>query len=382
MSYPENWTKKIQPFAEAVGKTIEEITAALKSEVGDPGDQALEALGNEEYSPFESIKTALSGLSIPSAILRKNIGLLRVKKEVVVSTSDVVRVTILPAVPDDVSFIESLKTQGDLKVGMVEIVSAVRAALAKREGLYDVPDKVTEMMETTAECLEQPVGPEFYEVRNLVVRRSYADIMDALNIKGKFVTDQRKNAFLSKLETSLWPEIAGFHRRLVDWNKVWMDTANNAAGIVNAITSVVHGTPSAMIQQAPNTLPLRTAAETAINTINKVFAGFGIPISRALAYEAIEIKNILDNTKLPPLVGALNKEQMLKLLGINVTSDQVNLERSLVQYVVAIMEYPKTEGGQKELYYLSEMLQLGISIDFDRLVNKSSPIRKPGHNPY
>ena len=105
-TYTENWTKKVQPFADAVGKTLDEITAALSTEVGEPNDQAVEALSNEDYTPFEALKSALRGLKIPPAILRKNLGLLRSKKVVAeesTSASMIVPWRLLRPVPDDKS---------------------------------------------------------------------------------------------------------------------------------------------------------------------------------------------------------------------------------------------------------------------------------------
>ena len=131
------------------------------------------------------------------------------------------------------------------------------------------------------------------------------------------------------------------------------------------------GVMPAGMMAPPDTSFLRDAAEKTIVVINRIFAGPGIPVARALAYEAQKIKEVLENSKLPALVGAANKEQMLKTLGTNVTSDYVRLERNLVQYIVSIMEYPKIEAGQAEILYLTAMLQLGLSIDWTRLVSTS-----------
>lgn len=91
--------------------------------------------------------------------------------------------------------------------------------------------------------------------------------------------------------------------------------------------------------------------------------------TRAMAYEAQKIKEVLENPKLPMMVGAENRERMLKMLGVDVAGDYVRLERNLVQYIVAIMEYPKTAQDQSEVIYLNAMLQLGSSIPWSKLVS-------------
>jgi len=391
MSYPESWVKKVQPFADAVGKPLDEVTNALVVEVGEPGDQALEALGSEEYTPFSSLQAVLSKLSIPPAIIRKNIGLLRIRKETPSAdgAGSLVKMTgILPAIPDDTSFVESLKVGGDLRVGVTEVISAVKASLAYRVGFYGLPDILRDRMESFAESLDEPCSPEYFEVQDLVVKRSYADVLRAFKVTGSFVTETRKKAFLGKLESCLWSSLGDFQHQLAAWNRSWMDNGSNPAMLAMAISSAVGGggaMPPGMMAP-PDTATLRDAAEAAITTINKVFAGFGIPIARAMAYEAEQIKVVLNNTKLPMLLGAANREQMLKMLGVDVAGDYVRLERNLVQYTVAVMEYPKISAGQQELMYLSAMLQLGAVIDFEKLATKAgSPAGKKVagvHTPY
>lgn len=376
MAYPESWVKRLQPFADAVGKTVEDITNYLKSEVGEPGDQALEALASEEYTPFEALKSALEQLGIPPAILRKSVGLLRVKKDIpsVDTMGSLVKMAgILPAIPDDTSFVEALKIGGDLRVGVTEVIAAVKACLAYRVGFYDLPDVLKERMEKFAESLDEPCSPEFFEVQDLVTKRSYADVLRVFKVSGSFVTEGRKKAFLSKLEGNLWEALGSFQKQLAAWNKSWMENASNPAVLASTIAAVVGGSggmPTGMMAP-PDTATLRDSAEAAIMTINRVFAGFGIPIARAMAYEAEQIKGVLGNAKLPQLLGAANREQMLKLLGVGVEGDYVRLERNLVQYTVAVMDYPKTTAGQQELMYLSQLLQLGVVIDFDKLVAKA-----------
>lgn len=376
--YSKNWIDKIQPFADAVGHTIDEVTEALKPELGEPTDQALEVLGNESYTPFASLQTCLSALNIPPAILRKNIQLLRTKPVIETPTNvfSMSMTTILPPILDDKSFLEALKVGGVLKVGITEVTSAIKAALAKKVRLFDIPKMLADKMEQFAEDCNEPVGTEFFEIRNMVIKKNYADVMHALGIEGSFVTESRKDTFLKKLESVLWDEISNFQNQLAGWNKNWNETASNPAMLTTTIVSALSGGAGAVMptgmMQPPDTAYLKDAAESTITVINKIFAGFGIPIARALAYEAQKIKTILENDRLPMMIGATNRELMLKMLGVDVTSDYVRLERNLVQYVVALMEYPKITSGQNELLYLSEMLKLGVSIDFNRVIHNSN----------
>jgi hypothetical protein len=362
-----SWEEYIKPFADAVGKTVEDVTAALKSEVGDPSDEAIEVLSNEEFTPFDSLKNCLSTLDIPSAILRKNIKLLR--KKVEPADPMIIGSSLLPSIPDDSSFLEALKVGGELKVGITEIISAIKATLAKKVGLFEIPSKLAQKMESFAETCEEPVGKEFLEVRNMVIEKSYAEVMSVLGIKGSFVTESRKNTFLSKLESSLWIEVRSFYDQLSNWNYTWGETTNNPTILAHQIALMMGGDSGGVapaMMQPPDTSVLKDAAEGLISVMNKIFSGFGIPIARALAYEAQRIKKILENDKLPSMIGAANREMMLRMLEADVASDYVRLERNMVQFIVAVMEYPKI-APNTEILYLSEMLKLGSAINFNKL---------------
>ena len=72
-AYPAGWTDRVGAFAANVGKSVGDVTAALATVVGEPGDQALAILADEESAPFGDIAEGFKGLSIPKGVLRKNV---------------------------------------------------------------------------------------------------------------------------------------------------------------------------------------------------------------------------------------------------------------------------------------------------------------------
>jgi hypothetical protein len=108
-----------------------------------------------------------------------------------------------------------------------------------------------------------------------------------------------------------------------------------------------------------------------INSINKVFAGVGIPVAKALAYDATRIKGVLENPALPAAVGAPNRDQMLRQLKLGVSADYVRLERNITRFTLGIMEFKKITVPNEEYSYLGAMLQLGLTIPWDKLGNKA-----------
>lgn len=279
---------------------------------------------------------------------------------------------VLPQAPDDTSFLAMLKVGGELKVGNTEVIAAIRASLADRSGLYDLPKELIRLMEKFAEEQEVPCSPDFYTLQKLITRRSYADIFAALDIDSASVTPAKKDALLKKLRVNLWPALFGYHQQVTNWFNTWQQTASNPAAMMSMFSLMASGNSgvAAGMIQTPDTSTLRDAAEGVIDQINRVFAGTGIVISRALALDANNIKAVLENNSLPSQIGASNHDQMIKMLGVNVSSDYVRLERNITRYALAIMEFPKVTAGQSELSYLSAMFQLGGAIPWDKLDSK------------
>ncbi|MCB0323616.1 MAG: hypothetical protein KDD69_08580, partial [Bdellovibrionales bacterium] len=372
---PPVWLAYLSPFADAIRMPVPEVSTALATLAGEPGEAAIGVLADEEFSPFEEIKQVLS--SVPTGVLKKAVSEHLRKKP---STAEPNAATVLsqpsfdalPQAPDDDAWLQMLKTGGTLKVDTATVISAIRAALAGRSGLYDLPSEIVTRMERHAEALEEPVGEDFFKLRKLLTTRSYAEIFAALDVDGQFVSQKKKSAFLQRLDEILWPELLSFHRQLQAWADSWQQGMANPAAMMGAFFAMSQGgrvgsaLPPGMLQP-PATDGLRDVADAFKDQVNRVFAGVGIPVARALAYDALKIKEVLQNPNLPAQVGAVNRDQMLKMFGANVSADYVRLERNITRYTLAVLEYTDTTSGQEELGYLSALLMLGLQIPFDKL---------------
>ena len=280
---------------------------------------------------------------------------------------------LLPSVQDDESWLKALKTGGVLKVDQSTIIAAVRAALAKRVGLYDVPAKLVEAMERFAEESDEQVDPTYFALRDMLTRRSYGDIFSAVpGLSGSYVTEARKKQLLTRLDQYLWPNLAGFNAQLKGWQESWMQGAANPAMMMMALVGGGAGALPPGVMQAPDTAVLRDAADAVKDAVNRVFAGTGVQIAAALAYEATEIKKSLEDPRLPALVGVANREQMLKKLGVAVPATYPRLETNLTKYVLAVMNLEDQAAGQEELSYLGALFMLGNQIDLGQLTGRSN----------
>lgn len=276
---------------------------------------------------------------------------------------------LLPSVPDDGSWLTALKTGGVLKVDQSTIISAIRAALAWSVGLYDVPAKLIKAMEEFADNNDEQVPVEFFKLRQQLSRRSYAEVFEAIpGLDGNFVTDGRKKQLFGRIDEHLWPAIEGFNAQLRGWQETWNQQGANPAMIMAALGSLGGGAPlpGGMVQP-PSTDALRDEADALADAVNRVFRGTGVQIAAALAYEATEIRKTLEDPRLPGMIGANNRDQMLKQLGVGVSSTYPRLETSLIRFVLGIIQANDIPAGNDELQYFSALYALGNQIKWNEL---------------
>lgn len=378
------WEERVGKFATDVKKPVDDVAKALEELIGEPGSDALEALADPTACTEDDLISVLKVINIPRAILRKNLQTLRGPKPVVEAPAEspqsALNYDILPQVDNEEAFLKALKTGGKLEEGITttDITAAVRVALADSAGLFDTPSMISSMMEEYAESLDKPVGPEFYPLLKLVKTRQYADVLTAFDLDKSYITNDRRTRLLGKLRTHIWDEMSDFHKGVTNWVDVYSKGMLNPGMLISQIAQAV--TPGAnagglaqAIMAPPDTSDLLDAAEGFFNKVNKVFSGTMVPVARAMAREAMQIKGILDNAALPRQIGANDRDEMIKKLGVNVSSEYVRLEQNIVRYALAIVDLPKKSPGQAQLNYLLAMWQLGTLINWEKLQRTETP---------
>ena len=268
---------------------------------------------------------------------------------------------ILPDLPTDDAWLDALKTGGVLKVEDATYIAAVRAALADKAGLYDVPGKLVTAMEKFAEDTDEQVSRSYFDLKTKLTRRSYADIFSAVpGLTGDYVTKERRKRILGRIRETLLPAIYKSFVALNGWYTSWQSQLANPTAFLAAMSGGLG------MVNAPDFSIVHDAGDTLIDGINKTFRGDGVPVTAALAYDAMEIVKILDDTTLPSQIGAINKEQMLKKIDINVTSNYARLEKSLVLYVLSFVKHTNATTDRATQYF-GALWQLGNSIDWAAL---------------
>ena len=262
---------------------------------------------------------------------------------------------LLPSVPTDESWLTALKTGGILKVDESSYIAAIRAALADRAGLYNVPEALAKAME------------KYADLRKSLTRRAYGDIFAAIDgLDGSFITEGRRSEFLGRIRTTLWPAIAESYQALDAWYETRRSNLLDPSMLSASIVGALNGSSAVGMLPPPDTSPLHDAADTLVNSINRVFRGTGVQIVAALAYEANNIRNTLEDPRLPSMVGVKNRELMLKKIGASVSSNYVRLEQNLVKYVLGFVKHD-TITSDAEVDYFVALWQLGSQINWSEL---------------
>lgn len=359
----------------ATTTTDDAVTTKLKElGVGDEAISRIRVLGVNEVSDLRYLKeeTLISaGLNVVQAAKLV---------EALVPPAPVAEATalgaatfdaVLPTVASDASWLEALKTGGVLKVDQSTVTAAVRAALAKKVGLFDIPTKLADAIERFADSNEEQVDASFYALRKQITRRNYAEVFAAIDgLDGSFVTDKRKQQLLERVDKHLWPAIYDFHGQLQNWQEAWMQGAANPAMFMTALMPGSVGMPPGMMAP-PETAVLRDSADAVADAINRVFAGTGVQIAAALAYDAAQIKKTMEDPRLPSMIGAANRDQMLKQLGVAVSATYPRLETNLTRFVLATLQAKDQPAGNEEYQYFGSLYMLGQQIPWDQLGGRS-----------
>ena len=274
---------------------------------------------------------------------------------------------LLPSIPTDESWLNALKTGGILKVDESSYIAAIRAALADRAGLYSIPDALSRAMEKYADETEEQVDPTFFALRRSLTRRTYGDIFAAIDgLDGTFITEARRKEFLSRIRDALWPAIAESFHALDSWYQTWRASFSDPSMLIAAINGSFGGGAGVGMIAPPDTAPLHDAGDTLVDSINRVFRGTGVQVAAAMAYDASLIRNTLEDSRLPSMVGVKNREMMLKKIGANVSSNYVRLEQNLVKYVLGFAKHNDVTSDVEVKYFVA-LWQLGSQINWGEL---------------
>ncbi len=280
--------------------------------------------------------------------------------------------SILPSVPVDDAWLNILKTGGVLKVDQATYIAAIRAALADRTQLYEVPKKLAEALENYAFEADEPVAPDFYKLMKQLTRRSYGDLFAAIDgVDGTFVSEKRKKDLLNRINTYLWPAVTNCYQQLNAWQQAWTNGFNPGIMVASYLGGGGVPLPPGMAQ-IPDTSPLQDAGDELRNALNKSLAGCGSVVASAMAYEYGQIKAVLEDSSLPSKVGVASREQLFKRLGLSVDASMIRAEANIVRFIMSFAQADSMAADAAAGYY-GALYMLGSQINWAQLGLKMQP---------
>lgn len=405
------WQEVIAMIATTIGKDAAEVSAALQPIVGGTGDTDAADLADHELVTDEDFTQAL-GAGVAPARLRKALRSLRGSNGASTSTTATPVVAIppggngsgrtmtaiaLPMPSDDAALLEALKTGGRAKFTTADVEAAVRVYFADMAGYFGIPKTLADLMEAQAESLDEAASEEFYEVYDQIVSEKYGEVLSALKVDRRFASQKWQKKLLERM-TGVGTVLHGFFENLDSWQKSWLENVSNPGALMASFAAMAGGGGAGIMPsmlEAPDVGNVLAAAEDVVNAMNKVFAGPMVPAVRTLALRAVQIKQSIENPHVATAIGAMNRDEMLKKLGVDVTSNAVRIERDTVQFMLSVLHLDKVPSGS-EPAYLVQLHQLGRNIPWIRisgrdirgtslptaLTSPSPDSKKAGHQRY
>ncbi|HCC23099.1 TPA: hypothetical protein DF272_02880 [Candidatus Falkowbacteria bacterium] len=285
-------------------------------------------------------------------------------------------VNLLAPVPESRSMLDGLSLVQIGKIERTVVSNGIRAALASRAGLFDVPAYLLELMnDFVTNRMEEPAPQSYYDLEDEVAKQDNAEVLRLLKVSGRYTTKERKHEFLGRIGR-LWQPAKTFQEQLQAWYEAYLKVAGSPAAMMAAMTSLAGGGRSVLpvVTSTPDTSPLHDGAQLVIQSINAAFAGRNIPAAMALAFDAERINAFLTSADVIRYTGSVNREELARTLGKRlgstlVTPDYRRLENVLVQFVLSVYEIDARAplGTPQELQYIMALYMLGQNIPWDRL---------------
>lgn len=267
------------------------------------------------------------------------------------------------AIPmDDDSLLEEIKRKNELQVNDQAYIAAIRADLAERSGLLDVPARLNNEMLAYAEKNDRPVNNMYFDVQALMMARDYSVLFAGMPNGGRrAVSKTQKKILLAKMQEHFWPAVFSAYLEVLRWRQVWIESATPGAAM--AILTQQKGVVPPGIGMAPDVGPLRDAAEKLRLAMNKTLSGLNSMAADALFYDCTKVRDVLLTDGLPGLIGALDYDQMLTMLNVNIDESVVRTEQNLVRFVLGMIK-SKDVSSEEEADYFSALYTVGYQVNW------------------
>lgn len=395
-----------EAFCAALGKTADEIATKLEPLVGDINDDAIDMLGNDQDTPTASLVKALEGVAPEAKLNRAIRGIRNAPAPVAAAPAPAPAPVVPPTVraaeimlvsaPGDDDLLKALKLGGRPEFEPVNVAAVVRAAVARRNGVYDLPERLVDAIRGESRKQRKPNPPILIQVRRELAKRSnvaaiFADLFPEESKGGgtAYVSDKDKTETLKALD-GIWPALIAFQNRLRAFRMEAM-TAAMTAGMATQMGggmgfAAMGLDPSMLMGVNLDTSSYVDDVEGIIDALNGVFMDQGLYASRVLAEEGSRLTGILKMDGLVAAVGCTNYEDMLRELKIGVTADVIRGQTDLATWLINVVTLQEKDSASLPGVLLA-LCMLGDRIPWEKLsagsvhLEREAPPQFPGAQP-
>ncbi len=275
---------------------------------------------------------------------------------------------------NDEELLAGLRQQGVLQFDRLTYLAAIKVLVAAKYGVYEGIINLQKLLLSYALKTKRPAPSEYYSLKELEIRRQlghvFAIVKDSRFEYGGgipvYATNAEAQNLIEKIDGIIVPALVDAKNEVAQWYEVlsrqsqddFFVRQNMGARSDNVID----------LQSYPKTDGILEAGKKLRLAINEALAGDEMPHAIALYQEYKDFVKILDTPDLPAHIGAVDRDNVLNLLGFDAKSALLRSEGYLVRFMVCMVQVEELS-KQNEGTFFQLIYNLVQQVDWEAVLS-------------
>lgn len=275
---------------------------------------------------------------------------------------------------DDDAMMAALRQQGVLQFDQLTYLAAIRALVATKYGVYNGIMNLQQLLLDFAVKNLRPAPIEYYKLKALEIRRQMGHVFAIIKIPEftysdlpVYATNKEARILIGKIDSIMIPALVEAKDEVLKWYDL-LSRQSQDTFFVNH--NMGRQTGIASLQAYPKVDGMLEAGKKLRVAINAALAGDEMPHAIALFREYKDFIKILDNPELPSHVGAVDRDNVLKMLGFDAKAALLRSEGCLAKFMVCMIQVEELS-KQDESVFFQLMHNLIQQIDWEAVLSVS-----------
>lgn len=268
---------------------------------------------------------------------------------------------------DNEAMLSSLRQEGLLQFDRTTYLAAIKVVVATKYGVYDGILRLKDLLLKFAVKNNRPAPPEYYDLNDLMLRRRLGEVL-AITNDSRFMysgipiyaTNQDAEELIRKINTIMIPALTVARDEVTKWYDLFAKQSQ-------ADFFIRQNTPI-MQQMYPEVDGMLEAGKQLRMAINAALAGDEMPHVIALLHEYRDFLEVLNHPDLPGHVGAVDRDNVLNLLGFDAKAGLLRSEKALLQFTYCMIDVENLSKSDEVSFY-QLMFNLVKQIDWSAIVS-------------